>query len=116
MISGRARRASIPAVIHGRQRHLGRAKSASALRTHRYLPPNPIIYFFASVIRGKTVALLDLDLKSITRPIDELEIVVREFAPLLLDLAFGLLPRSLKVVPVHRSLRTRNSPETTEAR
>jgi hypothetical protein len=58
------------------------------------LPTHPIIDFFANVIRRKTVAWLNPVLKPVTPPVDEFQIVVSEFVPLFLDLAFGLLPVS----------------------
>src|ERR1700677_4791613 len=48
------------------------------------------------------VAFLDRARQLVALPLDAAQIIVREFAPLLLHFAFELLPVALHSVPVHR--------------
>jgi len=63
----------------------------------------PIIYVLADLILGIAVTLLNLAFELVSATADDVEIVVREFAPLLFDLPLNLLPISFNLVPVHHS-------------
>ena len=47
------------------------------------------------------VPLLNFTLELVALAVDDIEIIVREFAPLFLDLALGLFTVTLNTVPVH---------------
>jgi hypothetical protein len=53
------------------------------------------------LILGNAVTLLNLALELIAAASDHIEVVIRELAPLLFDLAFDLLPIAFNPVPVH---------------
>src|SRR5258707_450555 len=60
-----------------------------------------------NVIEGRrdqleAVALLQLAFQLIAATLDHVEIIIGEFAPLLLGLAFDLLPVAFNPVPIHR--------------
>jgi len=61
----------------------------------------PIIDFPARLIFGVAISLLDFAFELILLAIDYVEIIISEFAPLLFDLAFHLLPASFNAIPVH---------------
>ena len=48
---------------------------------------------------------MDFALQLVPFPIDDVEVIVGELAPLLFDLAFHLLPISFNAIPVHEALR-----------
>src|SRR5262249_55075681 len=49
----------------------------------------------------ETVTLLELALELIAATVDDIEIVVGEFAPLLLHIALELLPVAFNAIPIH---------------
>src|SRR6476659_234920 len=61
----------------------------------------PSIDLFAGLIFGVAVALLKTTLQLVALAVDRGEIIVSEFAPLFLHLAFYLFPISFNSVPVH---------------
>jgi hypothetical protein len=61
----------------------------------------PIIDFPARLIPSVAISLLDFALELILLAIDYVEIIIREFAPFLFDLAFHLLPASFNAIPIH---------------
>jgi hypothetical protein len=65
----------------------------------------PIINLFASLILGIAIAFLDLAFELVAPPVNGIEVVIGEFAPLLLDPAFDLLPVSFNSVPIPSLLR-----------
>jgi hypothetical protein len=70
------------------------------LRTHgseRY----QVSTSFFSLVLGKAVAFLNLPFELLLPPIDDVEIIIGEAAPLLLGLAFELLPVTFDSIPVH---------------
>ena len=66
------------------------------------------------MIGVKAVPLLNLDLQALALSVNELQIVVSEFAPFRPDFGFGLSPCSFNRVPIHRVPRL--SPMPMEAR
>src|SRR5580704_6156322 len=66
----------------------------------------PVVDVLAHHVFGQAIALLDPAFELVALAVDLREIVVGELTPLLLDLAFGLLPVSFNAVPVHRHLHT----------
>src|SRR6476620_9694000 len=71
--------------------------------THNHLlqAGKPSINLFAGLIFGVTVPLLQTTLQLVALAVDRSEIIVSEFSPLLLHLAFYLFPISFNSVPVH---------------
>src|SRR5258708_40351675 len=69
--------------------------------------PEPVIDIPVNLILGKTVALLQLAFELLASAFDHVEIVVGEFAPLLLRRTLELLPVALDPVPIHRRLLLR---------
>src|SRR5690606_16173156 len=61
----------------------------------------PIVDVAANAVLFDAIPLLDLALELIALAGDLVEIVVGEFAPLLLDLALELFPVSFDAVPIH---------------
>jgi hypothetical protein len=55
----------------------------------------------ANLVFGKAIALLDFAFELVAMARDNVEIVVRQAAPLLLDLPFDLLPVSFNAIPIH---------------
>src|SRR5436853_7382393 len=53
---------------------------------------------------SKSVAFLNLTLKLLLAPVDNVEVIVSEPAPLLLGSALELLPVPLDSIPVHSTL------------
>jgi hypothetical protein len=53
------------------------------------------------VIRGKPVALLNLTFEPISPPVDDIEVIVTELAPLIFYLASEPLPVSFNALPIH---------------
>src|SRR5690349_14057142 len=66
-----------------------------------FLPVEPVVHFFRRLVLGVAVALLQPALKLVLPAVDDIEIVIGQLAPLLLDLALDLLPVSFDAVPVH---------------
>src|SRR4029077_19352679 len=66
----------------------------------------PVVDVFAHHVFGQAIALLYFAFELVALAVDLGKIVVGELTPLLLDLAFGLLPVSFDAVPVHRKLHT----------
>src|ERR1700686_4481538 len=56
------------------------------------------------LVLGHTVALLDLAGELVTVAGDDVDVVIGEFAPLLLRLARDLFPVALNAVPVHMTI------------
>src|SRR6266699_6444456 len=67
--------------------------------------PEPSLDVLLGLILGKAVAFLNLALELFLPPIDYVEVVVGEPAPLLLDSALELLPVPFDLVPIHDPLR-----------
>src|SRR5258708_7751597 len=63
--------------------------------------PEPVIDIPVNLILGKTVALLQLAFELLASAFDHVEIVIGEFAPLLLGLALELFPVAFDPVPIH---------------
>src|SRR5215467_2228712 len=61
----------------------------------------PVVHVLAGLVLGQTIALLKLALELIAAAVDDVEVIVGELAPLLLDPAFDLLPVSFHAIPVH---------------
>jgi hypothetical protein len=61
----------------------------------------PIIDFQARLIFGVAISFLDFALELVLLSIDYVKIIISEFAPLLFDLAFHLLPASFNAIPIH---------------
>ena len=61
----------------------------------------PGINLFAGLVLSVAVARLETTLQLVALAVDRGEIIVSEFAPLLLHLAFYLFPISFNSVPVH---------------
>jgi hypothetical protein len=61
----------------------------------------PVVHFLADLILGIPVAILDLSFQLIAAPVDRREVVIGEFAPLLLDPTRELLPVTFDAIPVH---------------
>src|SRR5215831_19373147 len=81
----------------------------SAMRTARYakiqlLPHHPVVDVLARLVLCDAIAFLNLAFELLTLAGDFVEIIVREMAPLLLDLAFELLPVSFNAIPIHYGL------------
>jgi hypothetical protein len=66
--------------------------------------PEPVVHILVDLILGKTVALLQLAFELFAAAFDHVEIVVGEFAPLLLRGALELLPVPFDPVPIHHHL------------
>src|ERR1700675_4535809 len=66
----------------------------------------PVVDVLAHHVFCQAIALLDLAFELVALAVDCGQIVVGELTPLLLDLAFGLLPVSFDAVPVHCHLHT----------
>src|SRR5450631_107399 len=69
--------------------------------------PEPVVHIPVDLILGKTVALLQLAFELFAAAFDHVEIVVGEFAPLLLRGALELFPVPFDPVPIHRHLPLR---------
>src|SRR5271166_4194196 len=67
------------------------------------LTASPVVDLFARLVSRDPVAFLDLAFQLFALAGDDIQIVVGEIAPLLLDLALDLLPVSLDSIPVHSS-------------
>ena len=65
----------------------------------------PVINVLTNFIFCETVPLLDLAFELFAAAVYYVEVVVSELPPLLLDLAFNLLPISFDSIPVHVNLR-----------
>jgi hypothetical protein len=65
----------------------------------------PGINVLANLILCETVPLLNLAFELVPTAIYNAKIVISELSPLLLDLAFDLLPISFDSIPVHVNLR-----------
>ena len=61
----------------------------------------PRVDVFASLILGVTVPLLQPNFELVALTVDGGQIIVRQFPPLLFDLAFDLFPIPFNTVPVH---------------
>src|SRR5215471_5357619 len=61
----------------------------------------PGIYVFASLILGIPITLLQHAFELLTPAVDFSKIIVRQLAPLLLDLPLHLFPVTFHSVPVH---------------
>jgi hypothetical protein len=64
----------------------------------------PIIDVLANLIFREAIPFLNFAFQLILTTVDHIEIIVGELAPLLLNVAFDLLPISLDPIPVHFSL------------
>jgi hypothetical protein len=65
------------------------------------LPRFPIPKLLISFVLADAVGLLNLSYKLIALPSNLVEVVIGNFSPLLLYLAFDLLPVSCNSIPVH---------------
>src|SRR5205807_3909457 len=65
------------------------------------LPHDPVVDVLASFIPSDAIAFLNLPFKLLPLAGNFVEIVVRQVAPLLLDLAFELFPVSFDAIPIH---------------
>ena len=61
----------------------------------------PVVDVLADLVLGDAVALLDLAFELVALAGDDVEVVVGQLAPLLLDLALDLLPVSFNAIPIH---------------
>src|SRR5689334_3935567 len=66
-----------------------------------FLAVVPVIHFLLRLVLRVAVALLQAAFELVLVAGDDVEIVVRQLTPLLLHLAFELLPVSFNTVPVH---------------
>src|ERR1700704_1846871 len=66
--------------------------------------PEPVIDILVDLVLGEAVALLQLAFELLAAALDNVEVVVGEFAPLFLGLALELLPVAFNPVPIHRHL------------
>lgn len=64
----------------------------------------PVVDIFLGSILFIAVTLLDLPLELLALAIDDVEVVVGEFASLLLDLTLHLLPVTFNAIPIHWAL------------
>jgi len=64
----------------------------------------PVAQLFLDVILGRAVAFLDLARELIAPAGDDVEVVIGQLAPLLLDAARDLFPVALNAIPVHTNL------------
>src|SRR3954469_1506902 len=78
--------------------------SPTVPRTLPLLGAVPVVDVLANLVLGDAVPLLDLALKLVALAAHDIEIVVGQLAPLLLDLAFDLLPVSFDAIPIHENL------------
>ena len=62
---------------------------------------NPILDLLLRFILGHAVAFLDAADELVLLPVDHLQVIIGEFAPLFFDLAGKLLPVDLYHVPIH---------------
>ena len=62
---------------------------------------DPVLHFFSRLVLSVPVALLDLALELLHVSVDLHKIIVRELAPLLLDLASHLFPTAGNAIPIH---------------
>src|ERR1700760_4096019 len=65
----------------------------------------PVVHVFVNLVLGEAVALLQFAFELFAAAFDHVEIVIGEFAPLLLGLALDLLPVTFDLVPIHRHLQ-----------
>ena len=61
----------------------------------------PVVNVLLDLILGEAVTLLNFSFELIAATVDGSEVIVGEFAPLLLDLACDLLPVSFNTIPIH---------------
>ena len=61
----------------------------------------PVVDVFLGLVLRIAIALLDLAFQLLALAIDDVKVIVSEFAPLLLDLALHLLPVTFYAVPIH---------------
>lgn len=61
----------------------------------------PVVDVFLGLVLRIAIALLDFALQLLALAIDDIKIVVGEFAPLLLNLALHLFPVTFYAVPIH---------------
>jgi hypothetical protein len=66
------------------------------------LPTVPIVDFLAGLIFRVTVSLLESAFELVLLACDDIEIIVGQLAPLLLDLSLHFLPVAFNPIPVHR--------------
>src|SRR6266403_5101354 len=64
----------------------------------------PVVHVLVDLVLGEAVALLQLAFELFAASFDHVEIVIGEFAPLLLGGALELLPVAFNPVPIHRHL------------
>jgi len=69
----------------------------------------PVVNVLLDLILGEAITLLDLSFELIAAAVYGGEVIVGEFAPLLLDLTCDLLPISFNAIPVHDNLLHRFS-------
>ena len=62
----------------------------------------PLIRSFLSIFAGVAVTLLQLSYKFVALACDHVQVVIGEFAPLLLCSSLQLLPLALNLVRIHR--------------
>ena len=74
------------------------------------LRSEPIVHFLVNLLFMVAIALLDFTLELIAAAIDDVQIVIGEFAPFLLYFASYLFPVSFDAVPVHFSLHDNAKP------
>src|SRR6476660_4720632 len=62
----------------------------------------PVIDVLVNLVLGEAVALLQLAFELLAATLDDVEIVISEFAPFFLGRALELLPVAFNPVPIHR--------------
>src|SRR5207237_11081 len=77
------------------------SRSAMVVSLVEILARFPVGNLALGLVLADAVGLLDLADQLVALPGDLVELVVGQLAPLLLDLAFGLLPVACDAVPVH---------------
>lgn len=68
------------------------------------LPIIPVANLFFGLVLCVTIALLEATLELALFAIDDVQVVVGQFALLFLHLAFDLFPVSFHTVPIHKAL------------
>src|SRR5688572_32371811 len=67
-------------------------------------PLEPIVDLIPGLILRVAIALLNLAFELIALAVDLGQIIIGEFAPLLLDLAGELFPVTLDAIPIHENI------------
>src|SRR5262249_36049203 len=67
----------------------------------RLLTAHPVVNVLAHLILGVAVSRLDLAFELLATAVDLRDVVVGEFAPLLLDFTTELLPAAFDAIPIH---------------